>query len=451
VDGEDNLKPDVNWSTVAVPTLSPFSNIKDYVDSLCSLALEDSRQAGWYDRCELALNGEANTKLRKAIPIAVLREFGVFFTSVSLANKLLAHSEILASSASYHDPACGMGDLLLAAARQLPVKKTLTGTLRAWSTRLSGTDLHAEFIRAAKARLFILARLLHGGADVKNISINDYFENIKTGNGVNTSTALDRAKCIVINPPFGAVNAPPECTWASGRITQAASFLIDVLKQLRSGTEVLAILPEVLRSGSFSHHWRSAVACLAEVHIVEPYGLFDLNTDIDVFLLRITRKSSRKQTQEGWPTSNEQHHSIVSDRFNVHIGRVVPHRDKKEGKSYPYIHARSVRPWSVMKEFDETLRHQAEGYQPPFVVVRRTSRPEQPHRAVATIIAGEVPVAVENHLIVCLPKDGSIASCEALMKQFALDKTDQYLNERIRCRHLTVKAIREVPFDTDMP
>jgi hypothetical protein len=52
---------------------------------------------------------------------------------------------------------------------------------------------------------------------------------------------------------------------------------------------------------------------------------------------------------------------------------------------------------------------------------------------------------------VCIPRDGSLASCEALMRQLAEDAADRYLNERIRCRHLTVKAVRDVPFEANLP
>jgi hypothetical protein len=81
------------------------------------------------------------------------------------------------------------------------------------------------------------------------------------------------------------------------------------------------------------------------------------------------------------------------------------------------------------------------------VVIRRTSRPGDAYRATATVIGGESPIAVENHLLVCEPKDRKLATCKKLMLQLKTDAVNKYLNGRIRCRHLTVQAIEELPLN----
>ena len=80
------------------------------------------------------------------------------------------------------------------------------------------------------------------------------------------------------------------------------------------------------------------------------------------------------------------------------------------------------------------------------MVIRRTSRPGHPFRAAATIILGKAPVAVENHLIVCEPRDRLAETCRALMLQLHTQQVNDFLDQRIRCRHLTVGAVAEIPF-----
>jgi hypothetical protein len=66
-------------------------------------------------------------------------------------------------------------------------------------------------------------------------------------------------------------------------------------------------------------------------------------------------------------------------------------------------------------------------------------------RAVATLVRGEGTVAIENHLIVLLPKDGRLKTCAKLLDSLKHENTTKWLNERIRCRHLTVSALSQLP------
>jgi hypothetical protein len=79
-------------------------------------------------------------------------------------------------------------------------------------------------------------------------------------------------------------------------------------------------------------------------------------------------------------------------------------------------------------------------------VLRRTSRPGHPYRAAATVILGKAPVAVENYLIVREPHDKSADTCRALMAQLHTQCANDFLDQRIRCRHLTVGAVNPIPF-----
>jgi hypothetical protein len=99
-----------------------------------------------------------------------------------------------------------------------------------------------------------------------------------------------------------------------------------------------------------------------------------------------------------------------------------------------------------VRRFEETRRHEGKVYEPPFVTIRRTSRPGHPYRAAATIISGQQAVAVENHLIVCEPIDGTLTTCKNLMRQLKSKAVNKFLNDRICCRHLTVGSVAAIPF-----
>jgi len=338
-----------------------------------------------------------------------------------------------------------MGDLLLAVASLLPLEATLVKTLRRWGAQLAGTDLHSEFVEGAKSRLVVLARQRHGAFAEPLTSTFDFFPLIRTGDALRQEEGYRSATHVLMNPPFGAIKVNKNCRWAGGRITAAAVFVADALLKIRPGVQILAVLPEVLRSGSFSEHWRQEVSRLACVSLVEPYGIFDETADVDVFLLSIVRRGNEPLPELTWPIQQKTAGTTLGDLFDVHVGKVVPHRDEDEGMLLPYIHSRCVPPWIVMSEFTEKRRHKSIGYAPPFVAIRRTSRPGQEKRAVATVICGDSPVAVENHLLICEPKDGQLDTCLQLMTQLQSESVNTYLNERIRCRHLTVGSVSNIP------
>jgi len=430
---------------------SPFSLIGGYVSTLRELATKATNESEWNVRCHAVLNGEANKQIRLAIPLRTRRKFGAFFTGSELRKRLLSHLSPCDSSSLFYDPTCGMGDLLLAVANLLPLKSTLIETLHSWGSQLAGTDLHSEFIEGAKSRLVVLARQRHGAFAEGNALEFDFFPLIRTGNALDQVSEYRRATHILMNPPFGAVKVGKKCKWAAGQVTAAAVFIADALLKIEPGVQILAVLPEVLRSGSFSENWRQEVSKLACVSLVEPYGVFDEAADIDVFLLGLVRRGDDKLNELKWPAQPKTDSATLGDLFDVHVGKVVPHRDKNKGLLYPYIHSRCVPPWTVMTEFSEDRRHKSPGYIPPFVAIRRTSRPDQPYRATATVISGNKPVAVENHLLVCEPKDGKLDTCLQLMTQLQSEPVNAYLNERIRCRHLTVSSVSDIPVSLPNP
>ena len=428
------------------PGRSPLTGFSSWVEALSATMSLSSAQ--WNDlRSDgtLAhyLNGAAAEAVRAHIDLMVRRARGVFFTDRQTALRALGE---VAESANrtYFDPACGAGDLLLAVANSLPLDVTLGGTLRDWSKRLAGVDPHPEFVAATKLRLNLLARVRHDVGPSTEAGRHDLFQHIRVGDGLAQQPEYETATDIFMNPPFGKVSPPEDYEWASGSTSAAAVFLGHVLSVVRPGTRVIAILPDVLRSGANYEQLRRGVESRATLDSVDLLGRFDPWTDIDTFALRLVVGGEGRRTN-WW--SRPSVPGRVGDKFSVSVGAVVPHRDTETGEPGPYLHAGALR---GLETFDVAAapkrRFRGRRFKPPFVVVRRTSAPGD-RRARATVVLGDEPASVENHLLVAVPVSGFESDCHALAVAFRSETVDLFLDERIRCRHLTVGALRDIPWE----
>ncbi len=422
-----------------------------YVQRLESLLHADCASSPeWLSAAECALDGEPSRELRRLVDLASRRADGTFFTGSKLAQRLITNSPAATARADLiFDPTCGAGDLLLAGARRFPViKSSLRKTLRNWGQRIAGLDKHAHFVRATRARLAILAISQGAKPDLDDAEeLTELLPFLSVGDALATSSLAQTADWLLLNPPFQSTPVPPDCRWATGSITSAALFLAHVTNAACQDTTISAILPDVLRSGSRYKAWREAITSQVCVQGLSRFGVFDQSADIDVFLLHLAKNGGKKGTP--WlrcPASTPRKGQTVGAFFVVHVGPVVPHRHKDRGPASPYVHAKSLPRWVEFEPGAETLRFSGRLFKPPFVVVRRTSRTGDPKRAVATLITGVQPVAVENHLIVMVPTDGSIKICRKLMGALESPKTDEWLDRRICCRHLTVSAVAHLPF-----
>lgn len=429
-----------------------FETYAQELESLAIRAFELPQEVINDQQLIAALDGGPSNALRRAVPIAKRRLAGAFFTGSKLANQALRVLQISnPDDLMFLDPACGAGDLLIAATRHLPSSTDLSETLSLWGQRLRGCDLHPQFVRAAKARL-VLAAIERGSltGHTPMLSWQKLFPGIKEGNGLKPMTDYSLASHILMNPPFSNVEAPDSCTWARGQISMAALFLDTCISAASSGTHIVAILPDVLRTGGRYEKWRQYIASRGAIRNVIIYGQFDRWADIDVFILHLTinpkRRISNPEKNRWWGQEKPCQNPLVADFFNVCVGPVVPYRDPKKGCWYPFIHPRLLPPWETVKLIREHRRYSGTVFTPPFVVIRRTSRPGDKYRAVGNIITGCRPVAVENHLIVLQPKDGTISSCRHLLNILRRAETNIWLNQRIRCRHLTVSAVKGLPW-----
>ncbi len=385
------------------------------------------------------------------IPLNIRRTSGAFFTRKKLANRLIRLLPSTNHITIYCDPACGAGDLLIAACRTFPVRPRLADTLRLWGDHIVGFDCNEEFILAAKARLILLAvQSCSSFAGTSSIEWQNTFPHLKRVDGSQSLHELADSNNLVIllNPPYFSTVAPDDCSWAQGKVNSAALFVESCIKHCALNTKVAAILPEVLRSGSRYKKWREFLIAHSNDLKERIEDQFDGWTDINVYLTSFVVKSTADQAKA--PTSRvrqgkNRYKPLIGDIFEVKVGPVVPHRDKRIGNQYLYIHARILKPWQIMKTLSESRKYPGTVFKPPFVAVRRTSRPGDKYRAIGTLINGSHPVAVENHLIVILPKDGTLRVCQLLLKSLKRKETTEWLDQRIRCRHLTVEAMKELP------
>ncbi len=420
------------------------SYTKQLEELVASAHLASTRE--WKQSCYEALNGGPIRELRETVDLVVRRKSGVFFTSNSLATELLRGNNIGSIKPVFFDPACGVGNLLIAAAREFPIYPSLKKTLIAWNQTLTGIDKYEVFARATRARLALLA--ISKGAIQEDGLVSDLehlLPNIRQGDGLSYETLYNHADWIIINPPYSMVNSPSTCEWARGKVNAAALFIEAALRRSSPNSRMTAILPDVLRSGSRYARWRQMVEGLSSINKAVIVGIFDKDVDVDVFILDliVTKKSSSRSITAWDQTDTFLEDRRVKDFFNVHVGPVVPHRDPNRGPSYPYIHARTATAWQTVNHLAEERQYSGTVFTPPFVVVRRTSSPRDKHRSVATIINEQRNVAVENHLLVLLPRDKSLQGCMKLLNALRTQYANDWFNERIRCRHLTVSAMRD--------
>ena len=399
----------------------------------------------WTEWSDVSLNNGAALELRRAADLRTQKTQGAFFTSASLADRAVAALDTsVRDSHRYFDPTCGAGDLLLAIARRMNLAATVPDTLSLWANRLIGCDISSMFVRATRARLALLAMQRVGCREsFTSQELAELLPSINVADIRDCANLYAQSDRIIMNPPYTLANVSEEYVWSTGLTNTAACFAADAIAHCKGGARIVAILPDVLRSGTRYERWRHMVGELTLVDHVESCGLFDKNADVDVFLLGVTVGLNDGSVQ--WRKDFEVR-DRVSDRFDINVGSVVPYRDREEGHEAPYVDVRALSPWSTKLRIAETRRFEGRLFRLPFVAVRRTSSPRDRKRAVATVVLGKGEVAVENHIIVCTPHDGSIESCQQLVARLMDRRTDAWLNERIRCRHLTLGAVGTLPW-----
>ncbi|QQV77310.1 hypothetical protein H5J25_00200 [Sphingomonas aliaeris] len=388
------------------------------------------------------LNGVPYKAFRQSVSLEDRRELGAFFSGPELSRELArALRTRLPEGGLVLDPTCGIGDLLIAYAEKLPLAGSLNETIENWGRRLAGIDQREDLVAMTKARLVALARS-RGRFTAPIAAVDGLFPDIIVGDMRRETELIARADGILFNPPFGGVSDHDISGWGMGKLSAAAILLDAILEARAPDVVIAAVLPDVLRSGSRYRRFRERITGMGVSGGFRSHGRFDAWTDVDVFTTLLAPEPGPLWASP--PSSKRK----VGDRFTVRVGPVVPHRHEQKGQWQRFICARTVPAWAEAFTPGASRRFKGTLFQPPFVVVRRTSSPSDRKRAVGAIIVGERPVAVENHLIVLIPDDGRYETCNELLSILGADGTTDYLNDLIRCRHLTTGSVTSIPWLT---
>lgn len=403
------------------------------------------------DNVASLLDGQAGERCLDLVRPKSIRRLGAFFTPSRIAERVVNQLSVTAwEQVIIFDPSCGAADLLLPVAKRLPLQGTISATLKSWNEHLWGCDLSAEFIDAARLRLILLAAQRGAQLDDSDENLAKLLTNLVVADGLSLSDAYIKSSHIVMNPPYGRISCEPR-PWRNGVATGAALFMERAIELSVPGTQIVALLPEVLRTGSSYAAWRSYIARFVEKRRPQSVGLFSSSADIDVFVQRFEKKINHANAD--WKLASARRKSArkaarktIGDKFLVAVGTVVPHRHRKSGQKFAFLHSKNAPPWGEIRRVSETRKFKGRTFKPPFVVMRRTSRPGDKQRATATLILGKRKVAVENHLIVLTPKSGGVPLCQSLIQVLRSRKVDMLLNRRMRCRHLTTGIVCALPW-----
>ena len=385
--------------------------------------------------------------LRECLSIDEMREAGSFFTGQKLAAATVnLFSVAITFDSVILDPTCGAGNLLIECSRRLGVENTLSATLIKWSKVLRGYDLHASFIEATKLRLVIeaLSRGVEKDCDIE--CAISFFKNIKVKDTLSvTKQEVSGVTHTILNPPFSIWKSPNKNYWKNGKINAAGMVFDHYLRILPEHSVFSAILPDVLRSGSRYDNFRSFCSIKSEA-FCKVWGRFNDKTDVDVFHLN-GKIIKQGESNIFWQEKVQDTYLQLSEKYDVRVGPLVAYRDPEIGIEYAYLHSKNITSWEVVTEVNERRRYKGTAIEPPFVIVKRTSSPSDKYRASATLINIGEKAAVENHLIIIKPFNNKLADCKKLLKLLKREKTNEFLNKRIRLRHLTVSAVKSIPIE----
>lgn len=385
-----------------------------------------------------------NKAIQEYKNISYLKSLGAFFTEQSLATQAInKFTNSITTSSIILDPTCGVGNLLIEASRKLDISKHLSTTLQQWGKALWGYDINPEFIEITKLRLVIEALSRGNILDCSIEHALSFLSNIRVNDAISvTNTQVKKITHLLINPPFIQIKSPETYYWTKGKVNSAGVFLDHYLRILPKSCEIVAILPDILRSGSRYHTFRNFISSQL-LGSCEIAGRFSKTVDIDVFILSgiISCTTNNIKWVEPIPTAR----SILSNKYDVITGPLVDYRDKQEGKIYPYFHSKNCKNWTIVTKATEYRAFNGKVIQPPCILIKRTSSPSDKYRAAAVLINIKQPIAVENHLIAVTPKDYTLQSCQKLLTILKQERTNEFLNNQIRARHLTVGAIKSIP------
>lgn len=398
------------------------------------------------DRLEGSLENDRTTKfVYETLTLADRKTHGIFFSGEMWAKKMFSTLNV-EKWKRFIDPSVGVGDLLIEICNRLPLNSSLDETLDEWSRRLIAIDLRESFLKISWMRIQALAISRHRrerGDDLKN-SFKELPKSFLVGNLLSLNLPLQQFDCVVMNPPYQKIEAPIKSFVGKGKRSAAAIHLEHVLTQAPNGVGIYALIPDVLRCGSSYQKFRSELSKITKIESFEPHGAFGTHADVDVCILIGYKKKQDDQYKSKAFTKSKK--ISLGDLFDVSVGPVVPHRTSKSKCEYGYLTAKNAQEGIEISKPPEFASFACRTEKGPFVLVRRTSSPTDKRRARWTLIKTKQKFLVENHLLIIRPKDNTLATCRALIDLLKSEETNEWLNYHMRCRHLTVGALKSIPW-----
>jgi len=391
------------------------------------------------------MNGHATDFVYSTLSLSDRRLHGVFFSGPSWAKRILSGQK-MGKWRRFIDPSVGVGDLLIEVCSSLPLKSSAHKTIEDWSKRLIAIDLRKSFLDITWLRIQALAVHRHSieKGQAADLVFRELPESFMVGDALTMKLDLRQHDCVVMNPPYQRIVSPAHSFVGKGKRSAAAIHLEHILLQAPPGVGIFALIPDVLRSGSSYERFRKELRRISDISSFDPFGAFGIQADIDVAILAaVTRKPTDEKKSAEKETVQVKK---VGDFFDVSVGPVVPHRTPITGQSYGYLTAKNAVVGKEISSPVEFANYACRLERGPLVIVRRTSSPSDKKRARSTLVTCSKALLVENHLLILKPKDKRVSTCRALLRVLEDQSSDIWLNDFIRCRHLTVGSLKQLPW-----
>jgi SAM-dependent methyltransferase len=201
------------------------------------------------------------------------------------------------------DPACGTGNLLVAAAERMLARG---GSPAVIAARLKGVEIEPEAARIARTRL---GKLLGGGAGVRRALVRG----IRVADTVRVPAAWLRCDVVVANPPFlgqlrrgTVVDRASATRWRArlgdavrGYADPAAAFLLLAARSLRAGGRAAVILPRPMLAAASAQEIRDEVDRVARLERIwmDDRFSFDAGTRVCILSLAARKMGARPTGQ----------------------------------------------------------------------------------------------------------------------------------------------------------
>jgi predicted RNA methylase len=257
----------------------------------------ESRDPAWL--------GEAYEERLRANP-AERRRRGAFMTPPQLAQLAVRESMDRWEGRGVPvvlDPACGTGNLLVAAAERMLARG---GSPAVIAARLKGVEIEPEAARIARTRL---GKLLGGGAGVRRALVRG----IRVADTVRVPAAWLRCDVVVANPPFlgqlrrgTVVDRASATRWRArlgdavrGYADPAAAFLLLAARSLRAGGRAAVILPRPMLAAASAQEIRDEVDRVARLERIwmDDRFSFDAGTRVCILSLAARKMGARPTGQ----------------------------------------------------------------------------------------------------------------------------------------------------------